>query len=153
MTDAPDGSRPLPRDSDAGGIQPRSLRIGLVWTGIIVIVLLLLTPTLGSHGSNSEYYRGDHFTCMPALGPTTSYYLNMWEEWPDSWEDSPGTHAANAAREDAEVAFEVAVCGEQRSRRIGWALVVAIPTLAIALTGRRSPAPASNGSSDVAGQG
>ncbi|MGO1972921.1 MAG: hypothetical protein ACTH2Q_08165 [Propionibacteriaceae bacterium] len=154
MTDAPDGSRSRSSDSDAAGIQPRSLRTGLLWIGFVLLALVLLTPTLGSHGPNARFYRGEHFVCMPALGPTTSYPVNMWEEWPEAWNNpANGITGARAARSDAKDAFEVAVCAEQRSRRVAWALVVAIPTLAIALTGRRPPAPAATSSSDAAGKG
>lgn len=156
MTDAPDGSRSRPSDSDAGGIQPRSLRTGSLWIGWVLFALLLMTPTLGSHGPNAgDYEGGEPFACLPALGPTTDFPSNIWEEWPDTWTEAPnsGVRAAQAARHNAESAFQVAVCAEQRSRRVAWALVVAIPTLAIALTGRRPATPAADGSSETAGQG
>lgn len=140
MPDASHDTRSRPASDDTGGIQPRSLRTALLWIGFVLFAVLLLTPTVGSHGPNARFYRGEHFVCGPALGPTTSYPINMWEEWPDDWQEDPvhGFTAARAARADAERAFEVAVCGEQRSRRVGWALVVVIPSLAVALTGRRT---------------
>ena len=147
MTDAAENTGARPAADDTGGLRPRSLRTGLLWIGWVLVVVLLLTPTLGSHGPGARSYEGESFSCPPALGPGTSHLSNIWEEWPEEWAQDPayGVPAAKYTRHEAESVFRVAVCGEQRSRRVAWALVVAIPTLAIALTGRRSAVPVDGG--------
>lgn len=116
-----------------------------IWVGAVIIVLLLILPTLGSFGVNGRDYEGEHFICSPAVGPTTSYYSDMYEEVkPDnSGEEFDAINyldrKANMSSTYGKKAFEVAVCGEQRSRRVAWALVLTVPTLLIGLSGRWEP--------------
>lgn len=124
-------------DGQVSAPMGRREKQGLVWAGVIIIMLLLLlllllllTPTLGTHGpASGSAYAGERFFCAPAVLFTTDYPVNMWEEWP---EDLDGPTYGRYARADAEVAFQIAVCGEQRSRRVGWALVVVLATLLVA---------------------
>src|SRR5699024_4241212 len=97
----------------------RSKRI-LAWIGASVVFLLLVLPTLGSHGTHQRFYDGEQFICFPALGPTTSYPASMFEE--REYEPSTATDVgvgatrmAKTARYETEKTFQVAVCGEQRS--------------------------------------
>lgn len=123
---------------------PRREKKIFAWIGGVVVALLLVLPTLGSHREDSSSYEGDPFFCDPALGFTTGYPVDMWAE------SVSGTDPLTVAREAnlyAEETFQIAVCGEQRSRRVGWALVVAIPTLLIGLSTRRRPDDPAGGSS------
>lgn len=113
----------------------KSKRI-LAWSGAVVIFLLLILPTLGSHGANQRFYEGDHFICFPALGPTTTYPVSMFEETEFAMETAADIGVAATARAkvnrlETEKTFRVALCGEQRSRRVAWALVLTVPTLMI----------------------
>lgn len=101
--------------------------------------------TLGSFGPNSRYYEGDQFVCPPAVGPTTSYPVNMFEPVKKDHSDE-GFDAinfidreANLTSSEVKDTFQIAVCGEQRSRRVAWALILTVPTLLIGLSGRREP--------------
>lgn len=123
---------------------PRREKKAFAWIGGVVVALLLVLPRLGSHNATSRYYGGEHFFCHPALGFTTNDPINMWEEPPA---DSDALTVAGWAEVHAEDTFQIAVCGEQRSRRVGWALVVAIPTLLIGLSARRRPDDPADGSS------
>lgn len=116
-----------------------------IWAGAVIIVLLLILPTLGSFGANSRYYQGEQFICPPAVGPTTSYPVNMFEPVEDDRSDKNFDainligRKANMTSSEVKNTFEVAVCGEQRSRRVAWALVLTVPTLLIGLSGRWEP--------------
>ncbi|MDN5635933.1 MAG: hypothetical protein L0G36_09860 [Brevibacterium sp.] len=100
--------------------------------------LLLVLPTLGSLGADGSSYGGEHFICFPAVGPTTGYPVNIWEEHRTDPSDVAvgAEQKARLTRSEAESTFEVAVCGEQRSRRVAWALILAVPVLLAGLSAR-----------------
>ena len=141
----PQRSRPAESPSLQGtGLEPesadKSKRV-LAWIGASVVFLLLVLPTLGSHGTQQRFYDGDQFICFPALGPTTSYPASMFEEF----EYEPSTAAdvgvgatslAKLTRFETERTFRVAVCGEQRSRRVAWALVLTVGSLLLGLSAK-----------------
>src|SRR5699024_736692 len=113
----------------------------LAWIGASVVFLLLVLPTLGSHGTQQRFYDGDQFICFPALGPTTSYPASMFEE--REYEPSTpadigvgATRLAKMTRYETERTFRVAVCGEQRSRRVAWALVLTAASLMLGFSAK-----------------
>lgn len=113
-----------------------------VWIGGVIIVLLLVLPTLGSFSVNAREYDGEAFICGPAVGPTTKYPIGMFEDV-DKDDSGEGFDVVNyldrkstMTSNEVEETFQVAVCGEQRSRRVAWALVLTVPTLLLGLSGK-----------------
>lgn len=142
---APRPSRPQESSSLQGtGLEPESLaksKMVLTWIGAVIIFLLLAAPTLGSHGTSQRLYDGEQFICYPALGPTTSYPASMFDEFeyePSSAADVGvgATQLAKMTRSETEWTFRIAVCGEQRSRRVAWALVLTVGTLLLGLSAK-----------------
>src|SRR5699024_11182773 len=68
--------------------------------GASVVFLLLVLPTLGSHGTHQRFYDGEPFICSPALGPATSYPASMFEEreYEPSAPDDVGIGATRMAK-------------------------------------------------------
>ena len=126
------------------GLEPESTaksKRTLAWIGASVVFLLLVLPTLGSHGTHQRFYDGEQFICFPALGPTTSYPAGMFDEF----EYEPSTAAdvgvgatslAKMTRYETERTFRIAVCGEQRSRRVAWALILTVGSLLLGLSAK-----------------
>lgn len=140
----PDPQLPeTPRGQDTG-LEPESTaksKRTLAWIGASVVFLLLVLPTLGSHGTQQRFYDGEQFICFPALGPTTSYPASMFEvhEYEPSTPADIGVGATSLAkmtRYETEVTFRIAVCGEQRSRRVAWALVLTVGSLLLGLSAK-----------------
>lgn len=152
----PRHSRPAESPSLQGtGLEPesadKSKRV-LAWIGASVVFLLLVLPTLGSHGTHQRFYDGEPFICSPALGPATSYPASMFEEreYEPSTPDDVGigaTRMAKTARYETERTFQIAVCGEQRSRRVAWALILTVGSLLLGLSAKSDLArPRADGS-------
>jgi hypothetical protein len=152
----PRHSRPAESPSLQGtGLEPestaKSKRV-LAWIGASVVFLLLVLPTLGSHGTHQRFYDGEPFICSPALGPATSYPASMFEEreYEPSTPDDVGigaTRMAKTARYETEKTFQIAVCGEQRSRRVAWALILTVGSLLLGLSAKSDLArPRADGS-------
>ena len=126
------------------GLEPESLakcKRVLTWTGAVIIFILLAAPTLGSHGTSQQFYDGEQFICLPALGPTTSYPAGMFQE--TTYETNTAadigigaTQMAKTTRYETERTFRIAVCGEQRSRRVAWALVLTVGSLLLGLSAK-----------------
>lgn len=145
-------SRPDPQPSrrsetsrgQGTGLEPESTaksKRTLAWIGASVVFLLLVLPTLGSHGTQQRFYDGEQFICFPALGPTTSYPASMFEE--REYEPSApadigvgATRLAKMTRYETEATFRIAVCGEQRSRRVAWALVLTVGSVLLGLSAK-----------------
>jgi hypothetical protein len=125
------------------GLEPESTaksKRTLAWIGASVVFLLLVLPTLGSHGTHQRFYDGEQFICFPALGPATSYPASMFEEFeyePSTATDVGGaTSLAKMTRYETERTFRIAVCGEQRSRRVAWALILTVGSLLLGLSAK-----------------
>jgi hypothetical protein len=57
------------------------------------------------------------------------------------------TRMAKTARYETEKTFQIAVCGEQRSRRVAWALILTVGSLLLGLSAKSDLArPRSDGS-------
>lgn len=135
---------PKSSDPQGAGLEPesaaKSKRV-LAWTGAAIVFLLLVAPTLGSHGAQQRFYDGEQFICFPALGPTTSYPAGLFQE--TTYETNTvsdigigATQVAKKTRYETERTFRVAVCGEQRSRRVAWALVLTVGSLLFGLSAK-----------------
>lgn len=141
----PQPARPSkPARHHGTGLEPestaKSKRV-LAWIGAAAIFFLLVVPTLGSYGTQQRFYDGEQFICLPALGPTTSYPAGMFQEleYEVNTEADIGvgaTQMAKKTRYETERTFRVAVCAEQRSRRVGWALVFTVGTLLLVFSAK-----------------
>src|SRR5699024_12406480 len=106
--------------------------------GACVACLLLVLPPLASHATHQRFYDGEPVIFSPALGPATSCPASMFEEreYEPSTPDDVGigaTRMAKTARYETERTFQIAVCGEQRFRRVAWALILTVGRLLIRL--------------------